>query len=661
MAFDDIEFKDCLGRSLAYAYAWEPDARMDFRFYGIDQWPDEDKEIMGDRPALTFDRTRTVIDSVSGTEKVSRYEPRFAPRDPGLRDQDIMFSEPASKVYKWIRQRADAEQAESAMFQSTVICGVGCTSTEMEYDEDPEGKIVIYRVPIFQMLWDPHSVQPNMKDGRYVIRDRWVDEDEIQSLFGEDSISKVKELAGRSNQKSAKTLNLSDALGKTLDDARATSYLSRRGLRFYDAGSKKIRLWECQRYDKKYVNKIVVDENIAQVLGEQGQEILVEKKDTQEFMESLREINETVTQTLGIAPESPVIIENFPVRRYMKSYHAGNEMIKQKEMPEKRFTYQFTTCFESWDDDQDHRYFFGLMKPMRDPQRYANKFFSQAVYLWASDPKGALLYEDGFFESEETAKKNYASAKGMIRVKRGTLSGSKGTEPYRQLQSTMSFRGSELLLQHAINSIPEAAGVNKEYFGGGASDLRRTAASSIESIREANLATISGPFASLRAYRKSHALLALSMIRSYMPKSQISKVLDGDDAAMSEIFSTTDLERQYDISVEEVPVSPSKQMEVFRTFMETNFIPQLMEAGVPVPPSVAKFFPVPSDVQVDFERALQDVYDVVKMEAESRKMELQLQMMQMQQAAMMGPAGMQQGPPRQGPQGVPPQGEPPIQ
>jgi hypothetical protein len=84
-----------------------------------------------------------------------------------------------------------------------------------------------------------------------------------------------------------------------------------------------------------------------------------------------------------IPEEGPLdYVEDFPRTEIIRSYHSGHEVIKEEILGLRDFPYQFITAFEDY-SDQSKRQFFGLMRPMRDPQRYANKFFSQAVHMFA--------------------------------------------------------------------------------------------------------------------------------------------------------------------------------------------------------------------------------------------------------------------------------------
>ena len=276
------EFKDALHDMLDYLYPWEKESRMDFRFAALDQWEKKDVDDLAEegRPALVFDRTRPIIASVAGAEITNRYEPKYLPRDADLTDVDVFYSEAASKVYKWIRDRGDFEHHESAAFQSALICGIGCTELYMDYEYDTDGMLKMRRVPIWEIGWDPASVEPNLGDARHLIRDRWIDEDEVIQRFGRELFDHVISLAGSDVPGRARGF-LASIFGKQQDDPR-DSYFKERSQSYYDPRRRRVRLWEMLRKDRTYMTRVIM----PPILG--GGDQFVAREETQEAMEMIR-------------------------------------------------------------------------------------------------------------------------------------------------------------------------------------------------------------------------------------------------------------------------------------------------------------------------------------------------------------------------------------
>ena len=364
-----------------------------------------------------------------------------------------------------------------------------------------------------------------------------------------------------------------------------------------------------------------------------GEELLVPKKEAEQFIRMYQEqiVNyNSQARAQGLPPAPPLdFVEDFPQTKILRSYHAGNEVLDEKVLPMHNLPYQFITAFEDF-SDPSRRYHFGLMRSMRDPQRYANKFFSHMVHMWASNPKGAIMFEEDLFANEKEAKEEWASATGFIKVDTGKLQSPR--PKYEVIPNSVNYNGVQMLLQHSITGVSAAAGVSEQYTVGNPSDLRRTAASAVQSVKESNQVTISQPFDALRLYKRIQGRLILDYVAAYVPVRQLQRLLNPEEQA--EFIGPAKegkLHQQYEVIAEEAPASKSKQMEVFNKIMETNFIPQLMEIGVTVPPELAKYFPFPPDINAEFERVLGATKEIMELQNNMTVMEMQAQMQILQQ------------------------------
>jgi len=401
-----------------------------------------------------------------------------------------------------------------------------------------------------------------------------------------------------------------------------------------------------------------------------GEDMMVPKENTQDALEQARaamlqnQMLEAAAMGQQLGPITPLdYVEDYPVTEIRRSYHAGNRTIQDDVVQLNTFPYQFMTCFENWADPQ-RLYHYGLMKAMRDPQKYANKFFSHAVHQWAANPKGSIIYEEDLFSDLTTAKKEWAKATGMVPVDQGKLQTAR--PKFQLIPSNTNMAGIETLLGHAISSISSASGVSEQYTVGTAQDLKRTAATAVQSVKDSNMVTLSQPFDALRLYKKTQGRLLLDFVSAYVQTKQLDKLLGQDPESMMFIQAAKegDLSQQYEVIAEESASSKSKQMDVFAKVMETQFIPQLLELGVPVPPTLAKYFPFPADINADFQSVLTEAKEMMEMQAAITKMQLQIQMSQMgmQETSGVAPEGQDEIALQQAMQQLvppmPPEGEP---
>jgi hypothetical protein len=63
------------------------------------------------------------------------------------------------------------------------------------------------------------------------------------------------------------------------------------------------------------------------------------------------------------------------------------------------------------------------VRAAKDPQRWANKFLSQVMFLMNSQSKGGIMAEKGAFESERQAEESWAKTDAITWMKKGALQG----------------------------------------------------------------------------------------------------------------------------------------------------------------------------------------------------------------------------------------------
>ncbi len=668
-----VLFENYLQDSLEYVTDWDPKVKEAYSMRALQQWDENDMEALRDegRPYLTFDRTGPIIQSLVGAQITNRYQVRYLPREASLDAIDNDEAKGASEWARWVQQIGDFEQMESLAFQDCLICGVGCLEMKIAYDEDPDGRIKMYRVPIWEILWDPASVQPNMMDARYVIRDKWVDEDELASLFGKKAVDEVITAAAGQGQQDREMGRSSQNVVKTTEQRYAYDLTRPRSQddRSYDNRQKRVRLYEMQRWERRYQTRVIavdVIDNPDKVMEaiQNGQrppkidlfdEPAKAEEQAMEYQGAIDALNAELGEDLIPQPD---IIEEFPVQYFYRSWHTKNEELRERELPVGGFTYNFLTAYEDWMTLEGARHFMGMMASMIDPQKAANKFMSQAVHLFNTNPKGALLYEEDFFINESEALTDWNKASAAMKVERGALS--KEKDKFRQLNAGVSLRGIETLLQNALSAVNESVGVSP-YTTGFVQDLRRTSGEAVNAVQEANLQTQANPFDSLRLYRKRMGRLILGFTEEYIDPELIEKVVGSNEAMAAFVQAAKEgrLQDEYNATVEEVPTSPNEKREVFKVFMDSQILPQLASQGVPLPPEIADILPVDKEIGQQFKLALTKMYEFAILKLEHDKAQLAFEMQQMLQQQAMGgqpapPEGQGNGQPQpqQAPEGV---------
>jgi hypothetical protein len=543
----------------------------EFAFYSGKQWDATDREVLKreQRPALVFNQVAPVINAVSGTEITNRYESRFLPRTIG----DSEFADTMTQIVRYVRQQCDASHEESQAFRDCVICGIGATEFYHTYTKSEYGRTVIERVPINELSWDPSAKKGNLVDAKWLMRGKWIPAKEFEILWGKKALDKVKS--------SATDKDFIGKGGETHSQTLSNLYAS--DFKFYDTRQHKVAVFDYQRMNLEFYYIVL---NIAT-----GDREFLSPKDFR-LIES--EISgQTIPGPEGI--EIPAFDwVKMPKEVYRRAWIAGDVILEDEETRAKNFTYKFVTGFLDQKDDRIE--WFGLMRGMKDPQRWSNKMLSQLVHTVATNPKGAILAEKGVFENPAQARQEWGKPNPFIEVRDGAISRRKGLEiVHGKYPASM-----ERIMELAIEAIPKTSGVNP-YISGQVDDLRRTAQSAVQLIQRQGMVILSSLFDALSRYRKEAGRLHLNFIDAFMEEGTIVRIAKDPTDTVGEAveFKRDWIEKvEYDVVVDEAPLSPTATTEFWNSLMQTDALTILMQTGVLTPDIVVDIMPnVPTSIR----------------------------------------------------------------
>ena len=113
-------------------------------FYdGTKQWNDTDKrnlESQG-RPALVLNELHASCDLVSGYQRQNRTDIRCLPTE----EASAVMADINNVLIKNILYNNDWDQEESTVFMDQLVPGRGVINVSVDYDNDPEGEIIVHR------------------------------------------------------------------------------------------------------------------------------------------------------------------------------------------------------------------------------------------------------------------------------------------------------------------------------------------------------------------------------------------------------------------------------------------------------------------------------------------------------------------------------------
>lgn len=584
---------------------WRNDARMDYGFESGDgQWSAEERAILQEqlRPIVAFNRIKPTCSAVTGMEVNNRQEVKYIPRTTEDGSPDAGVTEMYSGAADYFRDENDVEDEESDMFGDDVICGMGWTETRLDYASGTV-QIPVDRIDPLQMYWDSGATKRNLADARRVAHAKPMDKDAAVEMFP----------------------------GFEASDLHA-DWLADANIEDDDEVVVRGREWEQPTSDNQQNGLMPSRVTMVRVQW-------VEEKSSYKVMNPLKNATEDLSTSDWSKMQERLTKTHQPIwdaakvtkRKYMEAW-LGSKLLQKKECASQEdFTFQCVTGYR----DRNNRSWFGIVRLMRDPQRWANKFLSTIMHQMSTSGKGVIIETDAV-EDIRAFEKDWARPDAVKEVASGALSGGK----IQPAQPNPLQPGLPQMLEFAVSSIRDVTGVNLEILG--LAD-RQQAASLEAQRRQAATTMLASFFDSLRRYRKRQGRVYLGMIRKYIPEGTLIRIV-GKDGAKYVPLVKDDSVAQFDVIVDEAATSPNQKEYTWA--MLQPIMPTLLDLGLPLSAwkVILKASPLPESASEELLKSLEEQASQPKPpspDEQKAQMMAQQQQHDMQMATVSGQQEMQ--------------------
>lgn len=498
---------------------WWQEAKEAYDFVaGHGQWTQAERTALespdggSPRVPITMNMVQTYFHAVAGMEINNRHDTVYLPR--GNAPGPVKKSELLSAASEFIAKECGAQKRQSRAFQDAVKTGLGFIESRLDYDEDPDGKYIEDRISPLEMLVDCNARDDNLSDARRMthIKSK-IPIVDARAMFpdavDEDLDASWIELdtgAGGLRPEEVRKMKLENSLGPT---EQGTVTLVR------------IQWWEREPY-----YKIVNPQNpqqTADVSPDQYKQL------------SARFETDTGMKLNGVPLN----------RRVYKQAWLGSKLLKVEPAPCKD---HFSWTVITGAPDENKGVWYGMVRVAKDPQKWLNKWLTNALHMFNTTAKGGLLMEESAVDDIAEFNRTYAQPDIATQVRDGAISGNKVIPKPGAAMVDNQLRLTEL----AMSFMPRAIGISIEQLG-----LRdANQAGVLEQMRKQSTMTIMAPmFDGLRQARLAVGKKRLYFIQHYLADGRFIRVL-GENGMEYRALLKDEVSGKYDVEVEEAPTSP---------------------------------------------------------------------------------------------------------
>ncbi|HSV24352.1 MAG TPA: hypothetical protein VLJ17_15155, partial [Xanthobacteraceae bacterium] len=331
-----------------FSREWRAQAKFWLGFRAGEQWTVDDKAVLDDkqRPHIVFNRVLTILKAVAGMEINGRHETAFLPRGT----EDAKPNEVLSQASKWMGDECDAEDEQSQAFDDTATVGMGWAEQRISYEDDPSGLYVEDKISPLEMYWDRTARKKNLSDSRRRSRVRRMPLSDAMHLFPGKTRAEVDAVWAVDGTLDYPEKSIEQKWKRDEDNSLDPSYND---------------LSEVTVVQMQWVEK-----EIYWLVAVEG------SNDKHEISGAQYQVFADRMKQLGWQFESVRL-----VRKVYKQAFLGAEGCMLKKAKDSPIAGDFSWKCITGELDQVKGTWFGLVKPMVDPQMWANKWLSQVLHI----------------------------------------------------------------------------------------------------------------------------------------------------------------------------------------------------------------------------------------------------------------------------------------
>jgi len=574
-----------LKRSRLFTAKWERAAKDDLRFALGDQWTKAERDFLDKqlRPALTFNIIQPLIFLASGYQRQSRASIKAFP----IGGEDQLKSDIATLLLKKTQVKSNIGNKLSQTFENGIITGKGFIEPVLDYTNNlvnPDLKLKNSNA--FKVYVDPDSVEYDLSDAGYIIKEADLTRDRLCELFPDKRklIQNIEVTTDNQPSTVAEDGDLGIPKGNE-DDESTYGPVKEMEDEPEDEDEEEAFEPETLNYIEYWYKKYVPQYLAADPLREVA-EFFHNRQEAEACLAQAKMKMPVVTDKQNGLPlaEKAKVIERF-VPEIWVTFVIEDKVIKDiispfypqwKQYPIFPFFAHYTEIAKSALQDEELA-FQGIVRNLKDPQKEKNKRRSQALHLLNTSANGGWLAEEGSFVSEAEVKKLGSSPGILLKYK-------KGAPKPEKIYPTPVSQGHILLENEAAQDIKLISGINADML---AMDDKTISGKAIALRQQQGVIILKRLFDNFSWTQEIVGRFILSQLGTIYSTETAARTL-GEDFIMKNNVTPEVLESvlketeegEFDIEIGEGQDSPTERYAIFMQLSE------LAGQGMAIPPNI---------------------------------------------------------------------------
>jgi hypothetical protein len=483
---DDKKFADQIttwfSDSARQTDVWRQQAIESYEFVSGQQWRAEDLDELGGRPCLTINKILGPVLFLLGVQRQKRTDVTLLPATGG---DSVKGAQLMTALLKYIARASRENQLDDTIFADKIITGLGYRKVVLDYTHDPDGLPAWERPHPLSIFGDPNWFDLGWDAAEYVIHAMWMTRQAAQDQFPEFH-EQIASQFGEWLSENSSRFGSDAGTGEGAGDSWSAERL------FWDPDTQRIRLLECW-YRRRLNVTVVRNQVTGDVSGDPDK------------VKALR-------ARLKAMPHAAGDFQFFkrPVSMVRRAYVLNSLLLEDEPSPfdAPEFPIWPTVGYYFWRNP------FGVVHPMKDPQREKNRRRSTIVEIVQKMPLGGFFNKRADGAKSEDIRKFGAGEVAEIPYE--------NTPPQRipppELPQTLVW-----LEQQADRDVEDVSQIHRELLGN--TTQKTVSGKAIEARQRGGMTTQEPLLESFLTDKEPAIKFMVRAIQQYMPVAKALRIL----------------------------------------------------------------------------------------------------------------------------------------